>query len=242
MATHEDRGSTTSPTGARAPSTKRGVRTRAALVTAARTVFERDGYLGARLTDITAEADCSTGSFYTYFNGKDEVFQAVLEAAQDDMLHPGMPRLADEAASPAAVVRASNRAYLKAYKRNARLMQLLEQVAAIDPEFREVRRRRARVFTRRNALAIEALQERGLADPDIDADVAARALSGMVSRMAYSTFCQDERISMTALVEACTRLWVNALQLEPDTVEGTSGHRAPTDTTATAPESTKENA
>ena len=34
-------------------------------------VFERDGYLEARLTDITAEAHCSTGSFYTYFDSKE---------------------------------------------------------------------------------------------------------------------------------------------------------------------------
>ncbi|MFE0250845.1 TetR/AcrR family transcriptional regulator, partial [Streptomyces sp. NPDC059010] len=38
------------------PPTQRGVRTRAALVKAARKVFERDGYLDTRLTDITKEA------------------------------------------------------------------------------------------------------------------------------------------------------------------------------------------
>jgi len=45
--------------------TRRGVRTRQALVDAARVVFEREGYLDARLTDITAEASCSSGTFYT---------------------------------------------------------------------------------------------------------------------------------------------------------------------------------
>jgi len=207
----------TSP--ARTPATARGERTRAALVAAARTVFERDGYLGARLTDIAAEANCSTGSFYTYFDAKEQIFQAVLEAAQDDMLHPGMPRLADDEASPQAVVRASNRAYLQAYQRNARLMQLLEQVAAIDPEFREVRRRRAQVFVRRNAQAIAQLQAQGAADPTLDAELASRALSAMVSRMAYTTFCLGERTSMNELVEGCTQLWVNALRLDdPATV------------------------
>ncbi len=64
------------------PLTARGLRTRAALVAAARVVFERDGYLDARLSDITAEAKCSTGSFYTYFSSKEEILQAVLEASQ----------------------------------------------------------------------------------------------------------------------------------------------------------------
>lgn len=208
------------------PVTARGARTRAALVSAARTIFERDGYLDARLTDITAEAECSTGSFYTYFGSKEEIFHAVLEAAQDDMLHPGTPRLPDEESSPQAVIRASNLAYLEAYKRNARLMLILEQVAAINPEFREVRRQRARTFARRNAAAIEALQAQGLADPELDPTMAARALSAMVSRMAYHTFCLGDRAPMTQLVDSCTRLWINALRLDPS-----SDHRDESPTT-----------
>ncbi|HSS24843.1 MAG TPA: helix-turn-helix domain-containing protein, partial [Mycobacterium sp.] len=78
------------------PATERGLRTRAALVAAARKVFERDGYLNARLIDITRAANCSAGTFYTYFSGKEEVFAAVLEVAQEDMLHPGMPHVAGD--------------------------------------------------------------------------------------------------------------------------------------------------
>jgi AcrR family transcriptional regulator len=50
------------PTGLR---TARGNRMRKALVSAARRVFERDGYLDARIVDITADARVATGSYYT---------------------------------------------------------------------------------------------------------------------------------------------------------------------------------
>ena len=46
-----------------APASRRGQRTRAALVTAARSIFERDGFLDARITDITAEAEVASGTF-----------------------------------------------------------------------------------------------------------------------------------------------------------------------------------
>lgn len=197
------------------PVTARGARTRAALVAAARVVFERDGFLEARLTDITAEANCSTGSFYTYFSSKDEIFQAVIEAAQDDMLHPGFPHLEEEEASPEAVIRASNQAYLEAYKRNAKLMLILEQVAAVDPKFRAVRRARSRAFSERNARGLQRLQAQGLIDPELDARMAALALSGMVSRMAFNTFCLGDKASMKQLVDTCTRLWINGLKLGP---------------------------
>lgn len=196
------------------PVTARGIRTRAALVAAARRVFERDGYIDARLTDITREANCSTGNLYTYFAGKEEVFHAVLEGVQDEMLHPGFGPHVDPDASPYAVIEASNRAYFEAYWRNARLMMLLEQVATLDARFRELRQQRGLAFVIRDARGIANLQARGLADPELDAYQAARALSAMVSRTAYNTFCMgEEATSIDSLVDICTRLWANALGL-----------------------------
>lgn len=201
------------------PTTGRGLRTRSALVTAARTVFERDGYLDSRLIDITKEAQCSAGTFYTYFAGKDEIFAAVLETAQEDMMHPGMPHVAADD-DPVAVIEASNRAYFAAYQRNAKLMGLLEQVANIDPQFRRLRQRRADAFVRRNARSIATLQDRGLADGKLDPLLASLALSGMISRLGFSYFVTEPNVgegaqptSFDDLVSIATRLWANALRL-----------------------------
>jgi AcrR family transcriptional regulator len=196
------------------PSTARGLRTRAALVTAARTVFERDGFLGSRLTDISAEAHCAAGTFYTYFSSKEEVFAEVLKAAQDDMLHPGMDHVADED-DPVAVIEASNRAYLVAYLRNAKLMALMRQVATIDARFEELRRHRSKQFAQRNARHIAELQERGLADPTLDPYLTSYALSGMVSRMAMEVLVIGER-DLDEVVDVVTKLWVNALKLSAE--------------------------
>jgi len=200
------------------PATVRGARTRAALIAAARKVFERDGYVDCKLTDITKAAKCATGSFYTYFANKAEIFAAVLDEAQRDMMHPGMGRVADDD-DPYAVLEASNRAYLEAYRRNAKLMGLLEQVAQVDPEFRDFRRRRADAFIQRNGRGIADLQARGIADPDVDPLLASSALSGMVSRAAYSVFtlgesadADGEAPEFEMLVSTLTRLWANALR------------------------------
>jgi AcrR family transcriptional regulator len=194
------------------PLTARGQRTRAALVAAARTVFERDGYLDARLTDITQEAGSATGTFYTYFENKEEIFAAVLEEAQEEMLHPHVREVVDDE-DPIAVIEASNRAYLTAYERNAKLMRLLEQVATIDDDVRELRRRRGQLFAERNARSIRDLQSRGVADPELDPVLAARALSAMVGRMASSVYVVGEHVDQDVLVDALTRLWANALRL-----------------------------
>jgi AcrR family transcriptional regulator len=195
------------------PRTAPGARTRAELVAAARTVFERDGYLDARLTDITAEASCSTGSFYTYFTNKKEIFAAVLEEAQEEMLHPHVREVAGTE-DPVAVIEASNRAYLTAYQRNVKLMRLLEQVSTIDPDVRELRRRRGAAFAERNAASIRDLQARGLADPGLDAAIAAQALSAMVGRTANTVYVLGDDVPFEELVATLTRLWANALRLE----------------------------
>ena len=202
-----------SPPGDReAPRTARGMRTRAQLIQAARRVFEREGYLDARLADITAEADTAIGSFYTYFSSKEEIFSAVLEEVQDEMLHPHVRDLGSND-DPIAVIEASNRAYLESFKRNARLMALLEQVSTIDEHFRELRHRRTQAFGRRNARAIAALQLRGLADPELDPELTAVALSYMVSRTAYASYVLGEDYDLDQLVETLTRVWVNTLRL-----------------------------
>mgnify|MGYP001252789227 FL=1 len=198
------------------PVTARGERTRNALVAAARRVFERDGFQESRLTDITAEANCSTGTFYTYFQSKEEILDAVFSEAHEDMLHPGYPHLDDDA-DPITVLEASNRAYFEAYRRNARLRLVLEQVTANSPEFRKQRLMRGSAFSERNARQIARLQERGLADPDIDAKSAAEALSGMVSRMAYQAFALGSGADIDQLVATATRLWANAIGMRrPD--------------------------
>ncbi|TQF73682.1 TetR/AcrR family transcriptional regulator [Rhodococcus spelaei] len=200
------------------PSTERGLRTRSALIAAARKVFEKSGYLDTRLIDITKAAKCSAGTFYTYFSSKEEIFAAVLELAQEDMMHPGMPHVAADD-DPAAIIEASNRAYFEAYKRNAKLMGLLEQVASVDPEFRRLRQQRADAFVRRNARSIENLQERGLADADLDPMLASRALSGMISRLGFGYFVARDgqadgaQVDLDEVIRTATRLWVNALRI-----------------------------
>lgn len=201
------------------PSTARGVRTRASLVAAARAVFERDGFIDSRLTDITKEASCSTGTFYTYFDSKEEIFTAVLLDAQDDMLHPGPPHGGGhERRSVVESLEAGNRAYVESYKRNAKLMLLLEQVAAIDSKFRRLRIRRGRAFAERNRRWIQRLQDEGFADPELDSDMSARALSAMVGRMAYHKYAlgEDDWGSDDVFIETATKLWTNALGIPPD--------------------------
>jgi AcrR family transcriptional regulator len=205
----------------RLPRTARGQRTRERLIVAARSIFERDGYLDARLLDISKEAGVAAGSFYVYFSGKGEIFAAVLERVQSEMLHPRVGADAPHSGQLVLDIEAANRAYLNWYQKNALFMRALEQAATSDAGLREVRRNRGEVFAQRNARRIRELQDKGLADPSLDPLLAAKAVDGMVGRMAYATYVLGDECEHEELVTTLTKLWLNALRIDSGEQSGT---------------------
>ena len=189
------------------------VRTRSALLAGAREVFERDGYVHARIADIARAAGVAHGSFYSHFDSKEDIFAAVHAEIADEMLHPApVPQTtAGHERDLEAAIEAANRHYLATYRRAAKLMALLEQVASVDARFRRLRLQRTEAFIDRNAKTIERLQAEGKADRTLDPRLASMALSAMVSRSAYFAFVIGRRVDVDALARTLTRLWVNSL-------------------------------
>lgn len=199
------------------PQTERGRQTRAALLAAAREVFARDGYLTATTTTIAKAAGVANGSFYTHFADKYEIFVALFHEVQEEMLHPGIHDARLDHSDPVAVIEEATRAYLEYYRDNAALLRVFEQVTGIDERFLELRLQRARAFEERNVRGIRRLQREGKADPALDPELTAAALSSMVSRHAYMTFALGLRpdVDFESLVSTLTTLWVNALRVRP---------------------------
>ena len=70
--------------------TAKGRRTHGALVSTARGALEREGFFDAKITDMTRLAGISAGTFYTYFDSKEEVFSDVALLVQHDMTERGL--------------------------------------------------------------------------------------------------------------------------------------------------------
>jgi AcrR family transcriptional regulator len=190
--------------------TQKGQQTRERLVQAARTVFEEQGFLHARIADVCTQARTSHGTFYTYFDSKEAIFKEVVDSVELDLLAV-VP--APEDADPVERIRAANRHYLETYRANAKIMAVIHQVATFDPDVRATRSQRQNALAAAIERRTRAYQEAGLADPDVDPRYAAQALGGMVAFFAEELFAQDNGFTLDDAVEQLTILWANAVGL-----------------------------
>jgi AcrR family transcriptional regulator len=203
--------------------TSRGRQSRRQLLDAARVVFERDGFLHARIADICDEAGLSHGSFYTYFTSKEEIFTEVVDSVELDLLT--LDR-APADADPLERIRVANEHYLLAYRANAKIMRVIHQVSTFDAEVRETRLQRQDAFARAIERRIRQLQEGGLADPAVDPAYAAQALGGMVAHFAEYLFNTDNTFGfdLATATDQLTRIWTNALGMRVSTVDRAPSH------------------
>lgn len=188
--------------------TRRGRTTRQGLLAAARVVFERDGYVDVRITDIAAEAGVAHGTFYAHFRGKEEVFLAVMADLWTTLLVPS--GIEDTAATPYERILASNRRFLAGYRQHARLFAVVEQAATTSSAVRELRRTLHSDNAARVARAVRRWQRQGAATADVSAREAATALVSMVGRSAYYWFVVGEPHGADPAVTV-SRLWARGL-------------------------------
>lgn len=201
------------------PRTDKGARTRARLVKAAKEIFERDGFLDARILDIAKRAKVSYGAFYHYFESKEQIFREVA-AAQEDRLTapPEQPPPSDEEPSMYERIRRANRRYLERYRDEAALMGVIEQVSRYDPYVNAARMASQKHFAARSEQAIRRLQKEGQADPRLNPAIVSDALGAMVARFAELWLTQGYRsYDFDEAVEQLTIIWAKALEPAPET-------------------------
>jgi AcrR family transcriptional regulator len=192
------------------PTTQRGRRTRERLLAAGTIIFQRDGYLDAKITDITQTAGVSSGTFYTYFRSKAEILAALIDELNQRMLAASaIPNrgLLDETQRIEAVTRA----YVRAYRENASMIGILEQVATFDSDFREMRRSVRYAYRNRTERSLCRMRDQGLIDLATDPKCTAEALSSMVSNFCYVSYVLGENYDEEDSIATLTTLWLRGI-------------------------------
>ncbi|MQA81648.1 MAG: TetR family transcriptional regulator [Streptosporangiales bacterium] len=173
-----------------APSTPRGKRTKERLMQAAEELFRTRHYKDIAVTDIAAAGKISIGSFYRYFDNKEELFVVLLSQVFWRLYHAtrGTWRSGD----PFSVnLLRTTTTYLTAYYENRHFLRSALETTAESNRVREmwwaVRRD---LYTHMVAKLRDDQAASSL--PPLDPEITIRALSGMVEEYAFRTFSDEE--------------------------------------------------
>ena len=190
--------------------TARGRRTRERLMKSAREVLEESGYHASTVRDITERSGLALGTFYRYFDDKEQLYMLLLRSLVDELYfsvtgtwQPG---------TPLASLYASTLAYLKAYYANRHLIWALRDMAGVVPECAALWwELRLRTYER-----MERHLESSTAAPSLDTRLVVSALGGMVEQFAHYWYVEGERYDTEPpdpeqAAQTISRLWYRAV-------------------------------
>jgi AcrR family transcriptional regulator len=201
------------------PRSRKGAQTRARLLVAAKEIFEENGFLDARISDIAERAGLSHGSFYHYFESKEEIFREVAQTVEEQLSAPLGNVILDSASelTPRERITAAIRLHMESYRREARIMGVIEMVSRYDEEVKAARYKRHEAYGQQVVESIRNLQRHGLVDSELDPVVAAAALGSMTTRFPEMWLVEGWlETNFDHGVEQLTRVFTNALGLKED--------------------------
>jgi AcrR family transcriptional regulator len=194
------------------PLTDRGQARRRQLLDAARRVFERIGFTEARVADIAQEAGVSHGTFYTYFDTKEAAFVEVAREVIGAM-HEDMAGTIPTSGLGDRIHDAIDR-FLHAYRPNAAIIALMEQLALESDEMRDLRLELRGTFVLRTRRGIERMQADGSARADLDVEYTAEALGAMLEYTCHLGYSLGREFEERRLADALSAIWFATLHAE----------------------------
>lgn len=179
------------------PRTERGRRTLRAVLDAAGLEFGERGFQGAAITRITARAGVALGTFYTYFDSKEEIFRALVKDMSQRVRDTAGPAIL---AAPDRLTgeRDGLQAFLEFVRQHSELYRILDEAEFVDPPSW---RAHYEGTVAGYVASLKAAANKGEVRPDID-EVHAWAIVGMnvFLGLRYGVWRQDEPVGEIARI------------------------------------------
>ena len=185
--------------------TPRGARTAARLRQAAREVFADHGYANARVEDVVALAGVSHGTFYTYYENKAAILDALVDHAATRLREVvDEPWEGDDVP---AVIRDVIDGFVEALSEEGDVIGAWIEASAHDDHFRDRLHHVRGQYTDTVASHLAPV----LADTGHDPTVAAGALVAMVEGYATDRLAEAGTVERHSAVTTLAELWFGGL-------------------------------
>lgn len=128
----EATGDQTSPRERKEPRTERGRKTLRKLLDAAALEFGEKGFHESSITGITARAGTALGSFYTYFDSKNEIFRALVKDLSDRVrIQAATTQTANKSAVETEQMALT--AFLRFSREHKEIYRIIDEAEFVDP-------------------------------------------------------------------------------------------------------------
>jgi AcrR family transcriptional regulator len=194
--------------------TPKGRRTEAAFHKAARQVFAEKGYFNAKISDIARAAGRSAGSFYNYYDNKQQLLEALLVDFNDDVLNRARLRATDDQQKN---IEAAVRVYFETYREYVPEMIGAYQLSMTDEKFAQWWRTRRDRGIKGVLTVVRAVEHTGI-EVDLHHRVFAAAMVSMLDSFCWTWFAaggdpmvrtRDDEIAIHTLSEIWRRSMYN---------------------------------
>jgi AcrR family transcriptional regulator len=201
---------------------RRGERTRARLLEAARTTFASVGWPRVRVEDVCRAAGVGHGTFYAYYGNRVEILEALVrrhaaalyalvEASwvTQQSRDPGLPRGREELRDDVRRVLAG---FLELSARDADIRRVWLAAAPSEPALAALVEEVRGQFVARIEANLRGAVADGAGRGELDIEIAAPALAAMVEQTVARSLAPPPPDG-DRLVEGLTDLWVHAVYL-----------------------------
>ncbi|HZE32119.1 MAG TPA: TetR/AcrR family transcriptional regulator [Actinoallomurus sp.] len=164
------------------------------------------------VADILAAADISRGSFYFYFESKQDVLAELVRRAVGEGHVAARPWLGHEESQEYATVRHGISEGARLWREQAPVLRAIVENWRSDPKLNELWRQQMDTYTAATTARIEQDRTSAVTDGAVDSQTLAAALTWLGERLYYLAATgvppfDDEE----ALVDVLTHIWMSTL-------------------------------
>ncbi|MCV6591902.1 MAG: TetR/AcrR family transcriptional regulator [Silicimonas sp.] len=195
------------PQSDKTPKTKRGKERRAQILAAAEEVIGTLGYASASIVEITRAARTAPGTFYVYFDGKEQVFRELVEE-MGNITRSVVAEAVADAPDRLSAERAGLSAFLRFSVERPTLYRIVEEARFVDIEA-------YRAYFTRFGEGYQAHLDAALASGEIsegDSEVRAWVLMGIAKSLGERMVLWEDAPDHDRVVDAAFALIENGLK------------------------------
>lgn len=188
---------------------------RAAILSAATSVFARRGFFNAQVADVAREAGVAAGTVYLYFRNKDDLLTSIFEESMTRALRE-TDRALDGVADPIERLRRLARVHLGGLGSRRDLAVVFQVELRQSTKFME-RFSAAQLRTYLDHLreAVRAAQDAGTFRADVNPTLASKAIFGALDEMVTNWVLSNRDHRLVDDADPVIDLLVNGMRAQP---------------------------